>query len=347
MELNNMDKESKLRLYPSDNPNFTPGLEAEFFSAVGQDFIQCSDQVSERVKKFPVTFQVKVKINHPSHAKRVKDVVKGLYALFKTQTDLIEEFEMEDLIPELQLDLENDDDYVYILFGLSQEKIEWLVLEWFDFFDEEENPGINFLAGKTWLKGTVELIPIRFLTDKLTDFFKTFFSFSVSGYSNRQGSAICKFFFEDDMKERIEKDDYGDLLEKYIERPIEKFMMKYKEDSEPFEFDTGYNSQEFGDKVKKIFTEENDDEASSDGPNNEFDEMSLELINFQNDFVKSSIEFIQEFNKGFYKPYFEIIDFIDFNQFSLTLCLKDKVAFANLDIKTQGISEFLVDKLSK
>jgi hypothetical protein len=50
------------------------------------------------------------------------------------------------------------------------------------------------------------------------------------------------------------------------------------------------------------------------------------------------------YNKGFFKPYFNIFSFLDFNQLSLTINIKDRCAFAKLSLKLTGITEILLER---
>ena len=83
--------ETKFRFYPSDNPYFVPGLEIEGLFAVGQSFIEASDGLLPEFKKNPVSVELRLKLTDSSKAKPVKDLIKGLFAMFKMQKEMFED----------------------------------------------------------------------------------------------------------------------------------------------------------------------------------------------------------------------------------------------------------------
>ena len=118
MDNEKLIEQPKFKFYPSDNPNFSPGLEVEFTSAIGQTFLETVDTLPEDIQKSDITLQVRFKITAKQNAKKVIDLVKGLYAMAKMAISNDDE-ELGNLFNSVKLDFKSDDDYVYIFIGAS------------------------------------------------------------------------------------------------------------------------------------------------------------------------------------------------------------------------------------
>jgi len=339
MELNK-NNEPKFKFYPKDSPNFTPGLEVELFSAVGQSFIEASDSLQPEFKKSPAEIELRLKLTDSSKAKPVKDLIKGLFAMFKMQKELFEDDEeLQQLVNGLTIDFTNDDNYLYVYLHIVYKDLVWFLTEFLELDEIEDDSEwaefyrIDSFNGKSYVKVAIEWVPVSFITTKLMDFINTCFSVSAQGFSENQLNLGCRFFKKMLESEGVESDD--DIVCREMLVPLLQFTREYV--NKAFEFEKTYLSSE----VKRVIFEVNEN-----FPEGEYS-MQNELKKFQEEFVDETVKMFQEYSKGFFKPYFNILNCVDFNQFKLSICVNEKVALFSADVKTQGITEFLLDKFIK
>jgi len=339
--------EPKFKFYPSDTPNFPHGIDIEVLAAVGQTFLENNDIFQEQCKNSPVTIQIRLKLTEAKNAKTIIDLVKGLIAMVKMNEELLDQGKIREIMSILKLDFTSDDNFVYIMFGLPQDMFNFmlkdLILPYHDENNEHQSKAyiISNYIGTSKIKIAAELEPICLLTTKAKDIINTCFNYSFEGFSDNQLTFYANWY----AKEwDFQGYDFSiDIVAKEIEKPIYDFCKEISK-NKLFEFEKTYKSSDF----KIIIYEYNNnfenlkENISQLNSSDDDDSFIYSFLEFQ-EFVKSSISYLQGQSKGFFKPYFNIISCVDFNQFNISVCDNEKVALISFDVKTKGITEFLVD----
>jgi len=346
MELN-QNTNPKFNFYPSDNSNFTPGIEIEISSAIGQSFVEAIDKMQPELKKSGVvTFQIVLKLTDASHAKPLQDLVKSFIGLCKNYFGRSIDEQFNDCIKSLTVEFSADETNLYVYICHPLEKFGWFTNQFIHDYDDDESYkglfNLNLYNGKSLVMIASELVPINILTTGLNKFIKSLFSLSVQGYSENQLNALFNYIDVAIEGEELRNKEDQDLISKEIYKPFFFFLKQYKNGKE-LTFENTYKAEDVKQAVFEYFKyDENLDENDDDD-----ETLQYSLKDWQNETFGRMVDHLKSIAVGKFKQFFNIFSYTDFNQLKLSLCINEKATFVTLDIKTKGVSEYLIQTFLK
>jgi hypothetical protein len=310
-------KNPKFKFYPSDDKDFIPEVTLKGELYVGQSYIIYQENISEDMKKNDFVVQVKVKITDKSKADRVVGVVKGLWGLLLATAPT----DIKNNLIKAKITNNKDDNYCYIRLEFDKDLVEYIRSNAF----REGDKILEKLNGRSWgvFKSKANIIypyvkPFNEFSDKV-------FSYAVEGTSEQQYIEILKLVL---IKELDGERQPYDVIDRELYLPFVNYLKKIYLQNLPFEFEESYEIE----KAKSVISEYNGG----------LDKIDNSRILMQSDKV---LEGIKSQNSGFFKPYFEILKIIDFDQFELSFNYISRASFLKLEVNVNGLSDLFRTRL--
>ncbi len=293
-------------------------IEVEGSSTIGQAFIEDLDTLPEAFQNEQVGIRLRLKLTDPSHGKKVRDNLKGLFVMLKMDPFY------EEIDKILKVDFPFDDNYVYIdLKIISWQDFKNLLLKMHFFYSEEYVPKYNEYPGRTKVKVSHKFNLIDLLKKDFDEFIDNAFVFTLEGYSETQLNAIFRNYTEDCEKHNRLNID---LISEKIETPVYKFLKNYT-GGQKIDFNEKYSEALFRNIVREY--------------NSNYEGLNGDYNKFQHAGPLAFIAVLQERSKGFFKPYFNILKCINFNELSGLLFVREIVTRFEGNVKIKGINEFI------